>query len=291
MVNHGLRMQAVVLGIMAVLIGLLLPAVQKVRAASARTKCQGNLRQIGLALHGYHDNRQALPAGVSYRGSDEPFPYVSWGARILPFLEGDAIWLTVPPAYAQTSDFRLSPPHVGFTTVFQIYSCPSDGRANSLGQVRGISVAFTDYLGVQGTNQFKRDGVLFLNSHVRLTDVEDGLSNTLFVGERPPSTDGTLGWWYAGTGVDNSSGTADSVLGVQAMALGIFAQGCPPGPYYYFPGNSNNQCHAFHFWSMHSGGANFLFGDGHVSFISYTASNIMPALATRAGGEVVTVPD
>jgi prepilin-type processing-associated H-X9-DG protein len=216
---------------------------------------------------------------------------MSWATRILPYLERESLWDTAVTAYAQTPDFRMSPPHIGFTTLLPVFSCPSDERTGSLGDARGINVAFGDYLGVQGTDQFKHDGVLFLNSRIRLTDVRDGLSNTLFVGERPPSKDGTLGWWYAGTGVDNSTGTADSVLGMRALAIGIFAQGCPPGPYDFFPGNLDNQCHAFHFWSLHPGGANFAFGDGHVQFCAFAGADIMPALATRAGGEIVSVPD
>ena len=66
---------------------------------------------------------------------------------------------------------------------------------------------------------------------------------------------------------------------------------CPRGPYHFTAGDPNDTCDAFHFWSFHSGGAHFLFCDGSVRFLAYSADPIMPALATRAGGEAVTVPD
>src|SRR5262249_51159207 len=125
----------------------------------------------------------------------------------------------------------------------------------------------------------------------RLADIHDGISNTLLAGERPPSADHNLGWWYAGWG-QNRDGSAESVLGVNEMNTYSWTQGrCPPGPYEFQPGAVNNMCDAFHFWSLHSGGANFVLCDGSVHFLTYSAAPVMPALATRAGGEVVTIPD
>jgi prepilin-type processing-associated H-X9-DG protein len=280
----------VVIAILAVLIGLLLPAVQKVREAAARLKCANNLKQMGLALHQYHDTMGGLPPGVAGRSATEPYPFMSWQVRILPYLEQEALWRKSQEAFGQTTDFRRSPPHTGFTTILPIYSCPSDVRTSAIGSARGLPVAFTDYQGVEGTDQFHKDGVLFLDSRVRFVDVTDGLSNTLFVGERPPSTNGILGWWYAGKGLA-SNGTAEVTLGMTARNQGPYGTGCPPGPYFYMPGDPKNQCHVFHFWSMHTGGSNFGFGDGSVRFIGYSAVTVMRELATRAGGEVVTLPD
>ena len=110
------------------------------------------------------------------------------------------------------------------------------------------------------------------------------------VGERPPSADGVLGWWYAGVG-QARDGSADIVLGVQERNVGSLAPGCRVGPYDFGPGQTTNQCDAFHFWSLHlGGGANFLFADGSVHFLSYSARRIMVALATRAGGEAAEQP-
>ncbi|HEV2947513.1 MAG TPA: H-X9-DG-CTERM domain-containing protein [Gemmataceae bacterium] len=66
---------------------------------------------------------------------------------------------------------------------------------------------------------------------------------------------------------------------------------CPPGPYEFGPGKVDNQCDVFHYWSLHRGGANFLMVDGSVHFIHYSAAPLMPALATRSGREVVSLPD
>jgi prepilin-type processing-associated H-X9-DG protein len=110
------------------------------------------------------------------------------------------------------------------------------------------------------------------------------------VGERPPSADQRLGWWYAGVGQD-LNGSAEMVLGVLERNFGTWSAVCPPGPFSFGPGRANEQCDAFHFWNLHIGGANFLFADGSVHFLPYSAAPIMPALATRAGGEVAGMPD
>jgi prepilin-type processing-associated H-X9-DG protein len=97
-----------------------------------------------------------------------------------------------------------------------------------------------------------------------------------------------LGWWYAGTG-QSDDGSAAAVMSVRERVVSIWGFGCLPGPYHFTPGRLDNQCDAFHFWSLHSGGANFLFADGSVRFPPYSADAVLPALATRAGGEVVAL--
>ena len=150
-------------------------------------------------------------------------------------------------------------------------------------------IAFSSYLGVSGIYGY--EGLLYESSRIALGDVRDGVSNTLLVGERPPSADNRFGWWYAGIG-QAFDGSADSTLAVRQANYTPRAPMCPKGPYHFGPGATDNMCDTFHFWSQHLGnGANFLFADGSVRFLSYSADPIMPALATRAGGEVVTVPD
>ncbi len=140
-------------------------------------------------------------------------------------------------------------------------------------------------LGVSGKDYSTLDGLLFRDSRIRLTDIKDGASNTLMVGERPPSADFQFGWWYAGAG-QKFTGSADMILGVEEQnILTVTAGSCPPGTYKFAPGSFNNQCDMFHFWSPHSGGAHFLMADGSVHFLSYSAAPILPALASRAGGE------
>ncbi|HZU36839.1 MAG TPA: DUF1559 domain-containing protein, partial [Gemmataceae bacterium] len=146
--------------------------------------------------------------------------------------------------------------------------------------------ALSSYLGNEGTDQFSEDGVLYLDSRVKMVDIIDGTSNTLLVGERPPSPDLRFGWWYAANG-QNSCGSLDTVLGAQE--LNFTYSSCPFGPVPYGPGRLNNPCDTFHFWSLHPGGANFAFADGSVHFLSYGSADILEALATRAGGESVTL--
>jgi prepilin-type N-terminal cleavage/methylation domain-containing protein/prepilin-type processing-associated H-X9-DG protein len=277
----------VVIAIIGILIALILPAVQRIRATALRTECANNLRQIGLGLHHYDDTQGSLPPGVSYRDGKDPYPWMSWLTRLLPYMDQGALWKQAEQAYAQDKWFENDPPHAGLGTVVRAYSCPADSRTSDVFQIGTLTVAFTAYLGVEGRNQIKRDGVLYLDSRVRLTDITDGLSSTLMVGERPPSADGHLGWWYAGWG-QSQDGSGDMVLGVRER---IVYYSCPPGPSHFGPGRVRSNCDALHFWSLHLGnGANFLFADGSVHFLPYSADPIMPALATRAGGEAVEQP-
>jgi prepilin-type N-terminal cleavage/methylation domain-containing protein/prepilin-type processing-associated H-X9-DG protein len=283
----------VVIAIISVLIALILSAVQRVRGAADRLECANHLKEIGIALHHYHGAYSRLPPGCSYENGTDPFRYMTWMTRILPYLEQQPLWDQSVAAYGQNRVF-FSPPHypiIGHVLV--IYTCPADQRTSESLMVPqvGFEVGLTAYQGVEGTNQFKHDGVLYLDSRVRFADIIDGTSNTLMVGERPPSADQVFGWWYAGVG-QQKDGSADSVLGVNELNTSVLTQGsCPSGPYEFGPGNVDNQCDMFHYWSLHRGGANFLFVDGSVHFISYDAAQIMPALSTRAGHETVTIPD
>jgi prepilin-type processing-associated H-X9-DG protein len=154
---------------------------------------------------------------------------------------------------------------------------------------RGYRIALSSYLGVEGANFIRLDGVLYVDSRVRFADVTDGLSQTAAVGERPPGHDMWHGWWYAGVG-QNGTGSVDAVLGVREWNISVDTQ-CPLGPYQFKDGRIDDRCAVFHFWSPHPGGANFLFADGSVRFLSYSADAVLPALASRAGGESVAVPD
>ena len=169
-----------------------------------------------------------------------------------------------------------------------------------------ITAACTAYLGVNGRNLRTNDGVLYWNSHVTFQDIADGTSNTLMVGERPPSMDLVYGWWYAAAGqFDNNwntwSGAGNLGMGELNVMNGMWIESaCRVGPYdVSIPatangsdaGSLNNTCDLFHFWSLHPNGTNFLLADGSVRFITFdTPQSLMVALSTRSGGEPVGLP-
>jgi prepilin-type processing-associated H-X9-DG protein len=149
----------------------------------------------------------------------------------------------------------------------------------------GDLVALTEYLGNSGTDQLAQDGVLYPNSRVSFKMITDGASNTLLVGERPPSVDDVYGWWFAGSGcAPMNFGATDVVLGTNELTNG---PSLSPRDVFR-PGSINDpaNAHRFHYWSQHDGGSNFLFTDGSVHFLTYDIGQpIFNALGTRAGGE------
>ncbi len=303
----------VVIAIIGVLVGLLLPAVQKVRDSAVCSQCANNLRQIGVGLHNYHDTNGSLPAGVSQTA---PYHYWSWMAQLLPFVEQKNVW-DQAYTWAVASDHQYDPwpwgdywndpptpanPALGMPV--KTYQCPADSRSQrvamvDLGNGNLQPVAFTSYLGVagiEGDHEGAQDGVLFFHLPVRFAEITDGLSNTLMVGERPPSWNLEHGWWFAGSGWDGS-GDGDVVLGArdyryaddlqdQAVLAGHDLH-CPESCVGFQPGKIDAPCDQVHFWSLHTGGGNFLLGDGSVRFCDYDMNRVLPALCTRSGGEVV----
>jgi prepilin-type N-terminal cleavage/methylation domain-containing protein len=301
----------VVIAIIAILIGLLLPAVQKVREAAARMKCSNNLKQLGLAMHSYHDANGKLPAGVTY---ESPYYYWSWMAIIMPYYEQDNLyrqadtwartspdtWNGQTPAYHYWpwGGFWLSPqtpanPALG--TPLAVLRCPSDSRQDQLlpGSQWGGNgnVAFTGYLAVGGISADNSNypntsqvGITYWKSATKMTDITDGTSNTLMVGERPPSSDLNYGWWFAGAGWDGS-GVGDVLMGAREYNYAA-SMGCPSSKVGFQPGNVNVSCDQVHFWSLHTGGSNFLLADASARFVNYSANAVLPQLCTRNGGEV-----
>jgi len=285
----------VAIGIIAILLGLTLAAVQRVRESAARAKCQNNIRQLALGLHQFHDATGQLPPGHRSALQRDRMPLSGWTLSVLPHVEQAAIFEQARNAYRLIPIPWLNPPHSAMSTVVPIFNCPSDDRVvvPQIAQRSKRLVAFTSYLGVSGNNSAKHDGMLFQDSQLNLLAATDGTSSTLLLGERPPSADFQFGWWYAGLG-QLGTGAADVVLGVREPNLQPIVSGskCGPGNYPFMPASGlNDPCGMFHFWSPHPGGANFAFCDGSVRFLSYTADPVMPALATRAGGENVSVPE
>jgi prepilin-type N-terminal cleavage/methylation domain-containing protein/prepilin-type processing-associated H-X9-DG protein len=285
----------VVIAILSILVGLLMSAVQKVRAAAARIQCQNTAKQLGLALHQYHDTRHTLPPGQRSWGNPDRMPSSGWCVSVLPYLQQSALAGQAEVAY-RTNPAPFSPPHPNLSTVVPAFLCPTDPRVFTAQVSRRTNnlVAFTSYLGVAGLDAVStRDGVLYQNSATRFIDVTDGTSNTLLLGERPPSADFQFGWWYAGAG-QLFTGSADLVLGAREPNRLPITSGsvCGPGRYSFTAATGfDDPCGMFHFWSPHTGGANFVFVDGSVRILSYAADPLMPALASRAGGEAASAPD
>ena len=282
----------VVIAILAILIGLLLSAVQKVRSAAARIQCANNLKQLGLALHNYHDINAALPSSVRPYRKSEPYQLLSWRVWLMPFLEQQSVWDQTEANYRRRPDPFSAEHEPTKHLLLSALICPADERTAIAWRVRGTPVSLSDYIGVAGVRTGDGLGVLYYNSRVRLTDIHDGLTNTLLVGERPPSPDLVYGWWYAGIGQD-FRGSLDSHMSVRENNVSPYTKykPCTAGPFAYGPGRPDDFCSTFHFWSLHSGGANFLFADGSIHFLPYAAAAILPALATRAGGEVAAFDD
>ena len=295
----------VVIAIIAILIGLLLPAVQKVREAAARMQCSNNMKQWGLAVHNYHDAigeipyaRAAVPSGNSmYVGGYTTgyFFYIpassdsvgGWLTRCLPYVEQENLFR---PITASTTTSQLSSAFGNFlNTKVKIMFCPSDtlaGRAHTSG------AAVTTYLGVTGNDE--REGsdarsVTFPvhqwyaytgKRTVKITSMTDGTSNTVMVGERPPSSDLYWGWW--------AYSDSDNILAHPNRET-YTVSGCNGNELFRadIPSNPRAACH---FWSMHTGGGNWLLGDGSVRFIQYSAANVISQMASIGGGEIVTLP-
>ncbi|HKB04023.1 MAG TPA: DUF1559 domain-containing protein [Gemmataceae bacterium] len=305
----------VVIAIIAILIGLLLPAVQKVREAANRMKCQNNLKQMGLALHNYHDTHGTLPQGhrpYANPGTSTP-PYEgswTWMAYIAEFIEQGNIARQAAAFAASGGSNWYAWYNPACPNILSIYICPSDPRGKQKFPNWGApsqDQALTCYLGNSGTTATSLDGVLYgrvsgpaEGSKVTLTDIQDGTSNTILVGERPPNSNLEFGWWFAAYGYDgrgngdcvmtsNDPAIADYFIANYSSSPNLPCDGTRLTKIGLVPGNAKVGCDAAHYWSYHPGGAQFLMGDGSVRMLKYTNNQILPALSTRAGGEVFTI--
>ena len=276
----------VCIAVIGILVGLLFPAVQAARSAAQRTECGNRVRQIALATLAFEASNRQFPSGIN--SPDHPQrPSLSWLGQILPYIEQGNL------ANQSSIEFQsgLNPvgQHATFQTYVNSFMCPSDPRAGAGAQYthQNRLVALTSYVGVCGTNFKTQDGIFFQNSQTRSADIRDGLSSTIMIGERPPSSDNWYGWWYAGAG-QACSGSPDMLLGANEINDGAkYAESCPPGSYEFGPGSVAEQCDLFHFWSLHPGGAHFAYADGSVHFLAWSVDRaIIPALATIDGGEV-----
>jgi prepilin-type processing-associated H-X9-DG protein len=215
-------------------------------------------------------------------------------ALILPYIEEQQLFRVAERACAMDPEPTRNPPHVAFATVVQIYVCPSDSRLLSpQNDGFGNRAAYTSYIGIGGAIPRGRlvglPGVL-QSPGCRLSDITDGSSMTIMVGERPPPDNFHAGWWYPLWWWYSSFHGPNNMMIFGAGKMHLKDDGCRVTRD-LGPGRTDNPCDRLHLWSLHGGGANFLFADGSGRFLSYSADPLMRGLATRAGGEVATMPE
>lgn len=292
----------VVIAIIAVLIGLLLPAVQKVREAAARSKCSNNLKQIVVGMMNYHDTANRFPG---YRPGTAPNPeypqglpadhhqYYStnWTFQILPHIEQGNIF-NLP--FTNRVEYSTQVRH----HVIPTYLCPSVHMPTTLNQ-SGTIIALSHYFGITGRqrNEWMTIGDqgligVFPNWHkIRISHVQDGLSNTVMFGERPPTPDLQWGWGLRGfPDLDSLHWARYTASDSQAINGGVDENGAPcPFPVFFQAPRrpTPSICDGYHLWSFHTNGGNFGLADGSVRFFNYSAGpTAIVAMSTRAGGEV-----
>jgi prepilin-type N-terminal cleavage/methylation domain-containing protein/prepilin-type processing-associated H-X9-DG protein len=301
----------VVIAIIAILIGLLLPAVQKVRQSAARIRCANNLKQLALAVHAFHDAEERFPysqygsfGGVQY-GAGPSSSAWSWLARTLPYIEQQQVYAAagIPRQKMLASGHAADP--------ITVFLCPADPNATPVprmdaGNLVGSSVGRSSYKGVSGSNwgddydEFQSlpgafptdwrnkgangsydglnrgDGIFYrrdLARRLALHQIPDGTSQTLMIGEDIQAKNTWASWPYA----NNAHGTCAIPLNVRRPFGGDY----PPDEWQNTSG----------FRSLHPGGANFALADGSVRFVSDTiVLTTYRALATIGGGETASVP-
>jgi len=286
----------VVIAIIATLLALLLPAVQQAREAARRTECKNNLRQIGLALHNYHDAFKTFPSGWigAQPGAGhhvEGINGLAWGTMILPYVEE-------APLYSRFDTHRsiIDPVNLGLLKQpLPVYFCASDPKPETWWiedegnpGTKLAELATTNYVGLFGPEDLDNcalgiigpgvqcygSGVFYHNSRISFRDIRDGTSHTLLVGERRTIPSAAFYSTWSGV-IPGGAEAPQRVLGVSDHTP-----------------NSNNagagSLHLDDFGSWHEGGAQFVLADGHVQFISENIDfRTFQALSTIAGNELV----
>jgi prepilin-type N-terminal cleavage/methylation domain-containing protein/prepilin-type processing-associated H-X9-DG protein len=281
----------VVIAIIAVLIGLLLPAVQKVREAANRATCQNNLKQIGLACHSYHDVQKSFPPGYLATASyPDVAPGWGWAAFLLPYLELDNL-------YRQLDFMKPMEKSAAIQTMLKVFQCPSDllppaafpltdVTFRPVAQAAPSSYAATVGQDASEVDDPMGDGVFYRSSRTRIADITDGTSQTTLLGDRAWAQ--TRGIW---AGALPNAVTRAGDLNVWPNATGP-AQALILVHNNWINITTDADGGLDDFSSNHPGGVNLLFADGSVHFLrSITVDGkerrAFWALGTRAGGEQI----
>jgi len=298
----------VVIAIIAILIALLLPAVQQAREAARRTQCKNVLKQWGLALHNYHDTALTFPQGTMSLAPTATANNFPFQVMLLPYIDQAALYNTV--------NFNVNFSHADnaglLAATTPLHFCPSSRTQDRLTNSGTVNKTI-HYYGVAGASGLRPgsttayfemfpartsattdtrgsaaiNGVLCVNRHFGIRDVTDGTTNTLAIGEISGDPSGSAGstnnsgpyrgWSQGATG----TATNDVVYGSRNVTYGIGRVG-------YSGGSADIKFNDSRFGSRHVGGAHFLMCDGSVQFLSENLDfPTYQAMATRAGGEVV----
>jgi prepilin-type N-terminal cleavage/methylation domain-containing protein/prepilin-type processing-associated H-X9-DG protein len=275
----------VVIAIIAVLIGLLLPAVQKVREAAARSQCANNLKQIGLAIHNHHNTFNSFPTGgwawntvPNYVGGQPALraqQQAGWGFQILPFLEGDNAWK------GGQANNDLGRALVAIGTTHKVFFCPSRRAPQTVtfsvpGYLNGMVVThgLCDY----AASNLEGTGVVRQYKPTRMDDISDGTSNTLMVSEKRLNRR-YLGQPQANDYIGYTCGWENDI---------VRSTDEPPRPDY----NGDDDGYENLFGASHPGRFNAVLADGSVRSISYSINpTVFEYLGNKSDGQVINGND
>lgn len=287
----------VVIAIIGVLIALLLPAVQQAREAARRMQCSNNMKQIGIAMHNYHDTYLAMPAGWIYRGGSGKCNY-GWAVAILPFIEQQNFYDKLDPGtiplYSRYHGSSTAADKALLQQRLEAYICPSDSapklaQSQKFGSTDHFDVAVSNYVGCAGWSNTPNypvqnkdsGGLLWGSSYLNFSDITDGTSNTLLVSEREYPKGRAATW--LGVGRNNSYGN-------ESTLRTVFRGGFTINFDYAAAGQPQN---AGKGWSsLHPGGVMSLTADASVHFIPETTdkNSVLKHMCHRNDGTPFEAP-